>query len=239
MKRNRLFQECVLFVIIAFALTTVNFFAIQESSAHQLCSGCPTEDSGETYCYDCNSEHNHLEEAEAAFNSAISSARSLITNMDDLRYEVESSTPTDVFNEIGAGLFSAVVSLTGAVTAALSAKAALASGGLLTAPALWGLSAGISGALSAGQQSYNHFSNAWSIWQYHNADVPCPECGKPATQAELDGNSPNMYHAVIHCMYPTNDRSNCYLGPHDISLRGVYRNCRGQCPNFANHYDTD
>lgn len=235
MKRNRIFQEIVLFVIIVFAFTTVNFFAIQESSAHQLCSGCPTEDSGETYCYDCNSEHNHLEEAKNALDSAISNAQSIVTSLDSLKYEVENSNYSgDIVSSIASGLGDAALSLTGAVAAALATKATLASAGTLAPAGYWAAGYALGVSANRASSSLNHFSDAWSTYKYHNAEVICPEplCGQPTTQAALDGMSADRYHAFKICPYEAD-----YNGSR-IHCGVEYRNCRGVCPNAINHYDT-
>ena len=104
---------------------------------------------------------------------------------------------------------------------------------LFTAPAMWGLATGISGALSAGQTSYNHFSNAWNTWKYHNADVVCGVCGVTTTQAALDGNSYDTAHEFIDCGILVD-----YSNGTRVVCQVPYRRCRGTCPNAINHYDT-
>lgn len=241
MKRIRIFQELVFFVIIAFAFTTINFFAIQESYAHQLCSGCPTEDSGETYCYDCNSPHPHLDEAKKALDSEISNAQMLITSIQDMVYEVEGSAPDDVVDEIALGLRDLAFSLGGAIAAALAVKATLASAGTLSPAGYWAAAYSIGVSFKYSASSFQHFSNAWTTHKYHTAEVTCPECERTTTQAALNGDhSYNPTHVIVHCHYQTNNSGACYIGSHDLSDRGVYRNCRvGGCPNAHNHYDTE
>ena len=66
----------------------------------------------------------------------------------------------------------------------------------------------------------------------HNSEVICPECQQPTTQAVLDGNSDDMYHAFVTCPYLADYNGNT------IACRVEYRNCRGVCPNVINHYNT-
>ena len=201
MKRNRIFQELVLFVIIAFVFTSVGFFAVEVSYAHQLCSGCPTEDSGETYCYSCNTEHNHLEEAKNALDSEISSANGLITSIESLKHEVENSGYSDsVVSSIASGLGYTALSLIGAVGTAVSLQVGLASAGT-AAPAAY-----VAATSSLMYSSYNagraldSYQQAWDTYKYHNAEVPCPEplCGQPTTQAGVRWNGCWYVSCVYH-----------------------------------------
>lgn len=130
------------------------------------------------------------------------------------------------------------LSLTGAVAAVLAAKATLASAGTLAPAGYWAAGYALGVSANRASSSLQHFSDAWSTYKYHNAEIICSVCERPTTQAALDGMSSDPTHMFITCPYRTNDGSDCYLGEHDLSLRGVYRNCRGSCPNSMNHYNT-
>ena len=156
-----------------------------------------------------------MEEAKNALDSAISSANSLVTSIDDLRYEVESHSYSDsIASSIASGLGDAGLSLVGAVAGALAVNATLASAGTLSPTGYWAATYALGVSANRASSSYHHFSDAWSTYKYHNADVICPECQQPATLAALDGNSADMYHVFIICPYEADykgSRINCLV----------------------------
>ncbi len=162
---KRILPEISLFLLIVFTLTVIGPFTMVPSYAHQLCSGCPTDDSTDTYCYFCNTEHNHIEEALDALDSEIENAYAFISEVEGFEGEVESyetSTMEEVSikDAIKGGLRGLALTTLGAIATGLSIKAIIASGGTATPAAIWTARAGVVAAVGGGVATFVNFKNA-------------------------------------------------------------------------------
>ncbi len=230
---KRMLSEISLFLLIVFTFTFIGPFTMVPSHAHQLCSGCPTEDSTDTYCYSCNTEHNHIEEA---LDSEISSAQALLADTAMFEGEVESYSAStmeevNIKNSILGGLGGLVTTVTGAIATGLSIKAIIASGGTATPAAIWTARAGVAATVGGGVATFINFKNAFNGITARYKKIKCPQCEKKTTQAELDGwSNTSGEHAFVTCTEMAMGKDG------SLYICNVsYRKCRGQCPNFAAH----
>lgn len=246
--KQRIMNEITLCVLILFTTATMGLFTIGQSYAHDACSSCPADqgmESGNTYCYTCNTPHygtvdgyNHdktPEEIAAEANSLISSGNLLIGDINSLITEVNGFVdlmPDDIGN-IAEGLLNLGAAIGGVVVTCA---------GIASAPSGVGAVGVLVGAyvtINRGQAAYDNFKTAFDSIKARNTITSCPGCGNDVSQAELNGTTmvPSI-HIFIPCNHSVTDENGFLISCPSESM-GNYRACRGECPNAINHYNTN
>ena len=219
-------------------------YTSSESYDHRA-ETCPTNSNGDSCdygsyyaCFPHTHEYQALDAALEALESELSSAYTLVAEIEVLKaaaenYETSTTEEINIRESIIGGLSGLLVTVTGSIATVLSIKAIILTGGTATPAAVWSAKAGLVTAAAGATAANQDFTTAYNgmVARYKKIKCPEPLCQKLTTKAELDGwSNTTGEHAYITCKLEALEKDGSMY-----TCSVLYRKCRGGCPNFAAH----